>query len=366
MSEIADAPPGAAFDVAVIGAGQAGLGTGYFLKRAGLSFVMLDAESGPGAAWRHGWPTLRLFSPAMWSSLPGWPMPRAAGSDHPSRDEVIGYFSEYERRYVLPVRRPVRVVDVEASDEALTVRVATGAPLTARAVVSATGTWGHPFVPDYPGREAFRGRQLHSAQYSGPDAFANTRVLVVGGGNSGAQILAEVSRVAATTWVTATPPSFLPDDVDGRVLFEQATARWHAAQSGQADPTPGGSLGDVVMVPSVVAARARGVLVAREPFEAVTESGVRWRDGTEQSFDAIVWCTGFRPSLAHLASLAVVDTDGRVQVQGTRSVRCPRLWLVGYGEWTGFASATIVGVMRSARATVDEIVRFAAEPITTA
>jgi NAD(P)H-nitrite reductase large subunit len=87
----------------------------------------------------------------------------------------------------------------------------------------------------------------------------------------------------------------------------------------------------------------------------MTDNGVRWRDGAEESFDVVIWCTGFRPALTHLAELGIIQPDGRVATEGTRAIACPGLWLVGYGEWTGFASATLVGVMRSARATADEI-----------
>jgi hypothetical protein len=158
-----------------------------------------------------------------------------------------------------------------------------------------------------------------------------------------------------TCWVTESPPVFLPDDVDGRVLFKRATAKWTARQAGLPDPVLPGGLGDVVMVPPVREARSRGVLVSRRPFARLTEDGVRWQDGTEESFDVIVWCTGFRPALTHLQQLGVVKPNGSVATEGTRATTHPGLWLVGYGEWTGFASATLVGVMRSARATVDEI-----------
>lgn len=110
------------------------------------------------------------------------------------------------------------------------------------------------------------------------------------------------------------------------------------------------------MVPPVRKARDRGVLRAVRPFVRMTEHGVVWPDGREEAVDAVLWCTGFRPALDHLRPLGVMESDGRVLVQGTRSVREPMLWLVGYGNWTGFASATLIGVGRSARATVDEIV----------
>ncbi|WP_207477364.1 ArsO family NAD(P)H-dependent flavin-containing monooxygenase [Arenibaculum pallidiluteum] len=343
-----------AVDVVVIGGGQSGLAVGYHLRRAGLSFIILDAEAAPGGAWRHAWRSLRLFSPATWSSLPGWLL-NGGETTYPGRDDILGYLSRYEARYELPVRRPVTVRSVGTSEDDL-VRVVTDAgDWTARMVVSATGTWRHPLIPDYPGLETFRGVQIHSANYQAPEPFAGQRVLIVGGGNSGAQILAEVSKVAATTWVTLRPPVFLPDEVDGRVLFHRATARIKALQEGRdPDAIPGG-FGDIVMVPPVVEARSRGVLRSVGPPARFTETGVIWRDGASSEFDAVIWCTGFRPALDHVAGLGLIREDGTIEVDGTRSIREPRLWFVGYGGWTGPASATLIGVGRSARETAARI-----------
>ncbi len=342
-------------DVIVIGGGQAGLAVGYHLRRTGLSWTILDAQPAPGGAWRHTWSSLRLFSPARFSSLPGRIM--EGGPDHyPGRDEVLAYLAAYEAHYGFPVERPVQVQAVHRHPREDGFLLHTDAGhRQARVVVSATGSWAHPVTPSYPGQEAFRGVQLHSARYRDPAPFAGKRVLVVGGGNSGAQILAELSRVARTTWVTLDEPTFLPDDVDGRVLFDQATARYRAREAGLPEPPPL-SLGDIVMVPSVQEARERGVLHAVRPFVRFTADGVVWPDGREEGVDVVVWCTGFRPALDHLEPLEVVDGKGRVATRGTRSVKEPGLWLVGYGSWTGFASATLIGVGRSARATVDEIV----------
>lgn len=341
-------------DVVVIGAGQSGLATGYFLRRTGLDFEILDAADTAGGAWHHAWPSLRLFSPAQWSSLPGWPMPPVPDG-YPGRDHVVAYLTAYERRYTLPVRRPVRVAAIERAGNRLLVRADRGA-WTAAAVVSATGTWGNPCIPAYPGAEEFRGRQLHSARYQGPGELAGQRVLVVGGGNSGAQILAEVSTCADATWVTLEPPGFLPDDVDGRVLFERATARLQALQDGADAEAPPGGLGRIVMVPPVREARDRGVLRSVRPFLRFLPDGVVWQDGSRSRIDAVIWCTGFGPALDHLAPLGVLEPDGRVAVTGTgRSVREPRLWLVGYGDWTGTASATLAGVTRAARNAAQEL-----------
>ena len=276
------------------------------------------------------------------------------GDAYPSREEVIDYLSRYEARYGLRIERPVEVLNVTANSDGMEVATDKGT-WRAGAVISTTGTWRAPHIPDYQGRDQFRGRQVHSAHYQGPEPFAGQAVLVVGGGNSGAQILAEVSQVAGTAWVTQQPPSFLPDDVDGRVLFERATQRWKAqGGTGPEGPPPGG-LGDIVMIPAVQAARGRGVLHAVRPFTRFVATGVLWEDGSESTVDAVIWCTGFRPALKHLNSLGVVNTEGKIDVQGTRSVLEPRLWLVGYGEWTGFASATLVGVMRGARQTAQEV-----------
>jgi cation diffusion facilitator CzcD-associated flavoprotein CzcO len=282
------------------------------------------------------------------------------GEEHyPTRDEVVRYLGDYEERYELPVRRPVRVEGVYREEGQLAVRVG-GVRLPARAVVSATGTWRRPYIPDYPGRETFRGEQTHSAHYVCPDPYAGNRVLVIGGGNSGAQVLAEVSRVADTSWVTLKEPTFLPDDVDGRVLFERATRRYHSMQEGN-EEEPVGGLGDIVMVPPVREARGRGALKSVRPFRNFAQGGVVWPDGTEEPIDVVIWCTGFRPSLEHLEPLGVIGEDGRVDTDGTRSVLEQRLWLVGYGDWTGYASATLVGVGRSARLTVEEIEEELAE-----
>ncbi|CAM3759912.1 ArsO family NAD(P)H-dependent flavin-containing monooxygenase [Kibdelosporangium persicum] len=329
--------------VVVIGAGQAGLAAGFYLRRAGLDFVLLDAQTTPGGAWLHGWDSLRLFSPAQHSSLPGWPMPPYRG--YPPADHVVDYLAAYEKRYEFDVRRPVRVTAVRRTDGQF--EIATdGGTWRADAVISATGTWWRPFIPAIRGRADFLGRQLHTVDYGGPDEFAGQRVVVVGGGNSGAQIAADLAEVAHLTWVTRRPPRYLPDEIDGRALFDIASRRQETG--GVA------ALGDIVAVPQVRAARDAGLLRARPLFDRITESGPAWTDVVEPA-DAVIWCTGFRPALGHLAPLQLRGRDGTVRTDGTRVVAEPRLHLLGYGDWTGPASATLIGVGPTARAAANEI-----------
>lgn len=368
--------------VVVIGGGQAGLATGFYLRRAGLrpgeDFVILDAGDAPGGAWRHMWPGLRLFSPATYSSLPGWMMPPWDDKQlgYPPRSHVVDYLAGYEARYDLAVSHGVQVRSVAHAvgtsrvpssasgvDAGFLVDTSAG-QLRAQVVVSATGTWSRPFWPVYPDAGLFTGRQLHAAGYRTPAEFAGQRVVIVGGGNSAAQVLAEISAdpaVADTLWVTTRPPRFLPDEVDGRDLFAAATQRVQALRDGRVHDGVGG-LGDIVMVDSVRAARDRGVLKAQPMFARLTETGVAWADGSTAAADVVVWCTGFRPALRHLAPLGLRDAAGHVATlprdgaPGTQAAGAPGLFLVGYGDWTGPASATLLGVGRTARDTAVDVV----------
>jgi putative flavoprotein involved in K+ transport len=341
-------------DVVVIGGGQSGLAAGYHLRRLGIEHVILDAQAAPGGAWQHTWDSLRLFSPAPYSSLPGRLMPAQAGELYPDARHVVDYLADYEKRYELPVQRGVWVESVHRDGPRLRVETDCGS-WTARAVISSTGTWTRPFLPAIPGRREHAGRQLHTVRYRSPAEFAGQRVIVVGGGNSGAQIAADLAGTAELTWVTQRPPRYLADDIDGRALFDAATARRQALDAGRTDTGGVASLGDIVAVPPVGAARDAGLLDAKPMFTRLTANGVEWADGTVAEADAVVWCTGFRPALAPFTSLRLRGARGHIATVGTRAVDEPRLHLLGYGDWTGPASATLIGVGRSARDAAREI-----------
>src|SRR5690625_3601709 len=191
----APATPGRAADVVVIGAGQAGLSAAYHLQRRGFRSA-LTGEEGPGGAWRHRWDSLRMATVNGIHDLPGMEQPPPDAAE-PSNSALPRYFAEYEERFDLPVLRPVRVESVERVDAdplgPLRVRTGRGTWLT-RAVVNATGTWGRPYWPYYPGRETFLGRQLHTADYVSAEEFAGQHVVVVGGGISAVQFLEERSE----------------------------------------------------------------------------------------------------------------------------------------------------------------------------
>ncbi len=344
---------GQTYDLIIIGGGQSALACAYYLRRTNIQYLILDNQESCGGSWLHAWDSLTLFSPSEHSSLPGWLMPKSE-NPFPTRQEVINYLCEYEKRYKIQIERPVKVSEVVKEGEHFKVLTDTG-KYDAHAMISATGTFGNPFIPEIAGMKKFKGQQLHSAHYQNPEDLVGKKVLIVGEGNSGAQILSEVSKVTETVWATRKEPEFLPDDVDGRVLFNQASAKYYAEKKGEKYDASKYNLGNIVMVPSVKAARSLDVLQSKDAFKELYEEGVIWQDGEKELFDAIIWCTGFGFSTGHLKNVVEVDEKGKLKTKGTKSIEEEGLWLVGYGGWTGFASATIIGVGRSARDTIKEV-----------
>ncbi|MFF2195966.1 FAD-dependent oxidoreductase [Streptomyces sp. NPDC058157] len=341
-------------DVVVVGAGQAGLSTAYHLARAGIGHVVLDHSPRPGGAWQFRWPSLTYGKVHGMHALPGMEL---TGADplRPSSEVIGEYFAAYEERFGLRVRRPVHVTAVRGGDGGrLLVESASGS-WSARALVNATGTWDRPFWPRYPGQELFRGRQLHTANYPGPQEFAGARVIVVGGGTSAVQHLLEVAEVAAeTTWVTRRPPVFRDGgfgEAEGRAavaLVEERVRRGLPPQS----------VVGVTGLPLNGAVRAgleSGVLDRLPVFDRIIASGAAWADERRVEADVILWATGFRPAVDHLAPLGLRERGGGIRLDGTRAVRDERVHLVGYGP-----SASTVGANRAGRAAVREIRRLLA------
>ncbi|MFI0815859.1 NAD(P)-binding domain-containing protein [Streptomyces sp. NPDC021098] len=342
-------------DVVVVGAGQAGLSGAYHLRRAGYEpgagFVVLDHSPAPGGAWQFRWPSLTYGKVHGMYDLPGM---RLAGDDadpeRPSSEVVPAYFARYERAFDLRVVRPVHVTAVRDGDDGGLLVETSAGTWSARALINATGTWDRPFWPRYPGQETFRGRQVHTSRYPGPEAFAGQRVVVVGGGTSGVQHLLEIAEVAAeTTWVTRRPPVFRTGpfgEDQGRAavsLVEERVRRGLPPQSVV-------SVTGLPMTEAMERAKRRGVLDRLPMFDRITPDGVSWADGRTVAADVILWATGFRAAIDHLAPLRLREPGGGIAVEGTRAVRDPRVHLVGYGP-----SASTIGANRAGRAAVRDI-----------
>jgi cation diffusion facilitator CzcD-associated flavoprotein CzcO len=347
-------------DVVVIGAGQAGLSTAWALARQGFppgsGFVVLDADDAPGGAWQHRWPSLTVGSTHRVHDLPGLPFEPDA-DDLRAADAVPAYFAEYERRFDLPVHRPVRVRGVHRTDDDR-FRVGTDSgDWTARAVVNATGTWTRPFVPRYPGQELFRGRQLHTVEYRSAAEFAGRHVVVVGGGASATQLLAEISTVTSTTWVTRRPPVWREGPFDEDAGRRAVAMVEEAVREGRRPGSVVGVTGLLTSTPYIRDGLDRGVLDRLPMFDRITEDGVAWQDGRFVAADVLLWATGFRAAVQHLAPLRLRAAGGGIRMDGTQVAGEPRLHLVGYGP-----SASTIGANRAGQAAARRLRRVLSDP----
>lgn len=315
--------------------------------------MILDANEAPGGAWQHRWDSLRVAALNGIFDLPGMPLPEMAG-DELSSEAIPRYFADFEARHRLPIERPVTVHEVTSVSAGHTgdLRIATsrGAWRT-HFVINATGTWNNPVLPAVDGRETFAGTQLHTRDYVRLEDFTGQRVAVVGGGISALQHLEEISRVADTMWFTRRPPQWRDSAFNveaGRETIARVTADVEAGR-------PTGSVVSYTGLPWAAYAQAaqdRGALERRPMFTRIEPNGVREADGSFSSADVILWATGFKADLAHLAPLALRGAEGGIALRGTRAERDPRVHLIGFGP-----SQSTVGANRAGSAAVAEIVR---------
>jgi cation diffusion facilitator CzcD-associated flavoprotein CzcO len=331
-------------DTVVIGAGQAGLSAAFHLVRRGLApfdqVVVLDADAASGGAWQHRWSSLTMHDVHGVAALPGLEAPTGEGR---ANQVVPAYFADYEARFELPVVRPVRVRGVAPLADGRLEVAGSGGTWRTRTVVNATGTWSRPFIPHYRGVDTFRGRQLHTATYAGAGELAGGHVVVVGGGSSAVQLLAEIFEVAATTWVTRRPPLWRETAFDA-AAGREAVAHVEAAVRAGRPPSSVVGVTGLMLREQEAAAAGRGVYSRLPMFEEITPDGVRWADGRFQHADVILWATGFRAALGHLAPLHLREPGGGIAVNGTQAVRDRRVQLVGYGP-----SASTIGANRAGR-----------------
>ncbi len=343
-------------DSVVIGAGQAGLSASYHLRRLGLHHVVLDAEETSGGAWQHRWDSLTMDDVHGVADLPDGPAP-GRGSER-ANVVIPAWFGEYERAHDLPVIRPVRVDRVDSAGALLVVH-AGSVSWSTRTIVNATGTWSRPFVPFWPGQETFRGEQLHTVSFPGSAHFRGRRVLVVGGGASAVQFLGILRPVTDTIWVTRREPVWRDriEEFDGRAAIALVEER---VRRGLAPRSVVSVTGIGLRAQEQEAARL-GAYQRRPMFARIEPDGVRWADGSFEQVDVILWATGFRPAVGHLAPLGLKTKHGGIRLltstsdvqSATTAAADPRVQLVGYGP-----SASTIGGNRAGRAAAAAVHRW--------
>jgi putative flavoprotein involved in K+ transport len=338
-------------ETVIVGGGQAGLAVGYHLARRDRPFVILDADQRAGDAWRRRWDSLRLFTPARYSGLPGWPFP-APPFSYPTRDEVADYLEAYAARFDLPVRHGVRV-DRLTRDGGRFLVTAGGRRWEADQVVVASGAYQRPRIPAFASELDQGIVQLDTTRYRNPSQLRPGGVLVVGAGNSGAEIAHEVWSTHPT-WLSGPDTGHLPVRTGGRLDRLVTPPFWWFASR-------------VLTVDTPVGRRVRPkALHARSPLERVRPKelaaagverlprtvGVRdglpaLEDGRVLEVANLIWCTGGRPDFGWV-DLPVLDQDGLPRHDRGVVASQPGLYFVGLWFLSGFTSSLLGGVGRDA------------------
>jgi cation diffusion facilitator CzcD-associated flavoprotein CzcO len=288
------------------------------------------------------------------SDLPGIAKP-AVDPREPSSEFLTRYFRDYEEELGLLVRRPVKVRSVSREDEDPAGRLlvsTSGGDWSAAAVINATGTWTRPFWPIYPGQNTFRGRQLHVADYVSAEEFVGKHVVVVGGGISAVGLLDEISLVTTTSWFTRREPVWRDEEFDAKAGHDAVALVEERVRQGL-PPQSVVSVTGLIWTPALRAAAARGALNRQPMFTSIEPDGVRLADGGHLAADVILWATGFRAELEHLAPLHLRGPGGGIVMDGTQVAGEPRVHLVGYGP-----SSSTIGANRAGRAAVAAILKL--------
>jgi putative flavoprotein involved in K+ transport len=326
-------------DVAVVGAGQAGLALGSFLERRGLRFVILERADEIAPAWRDRWDSLTLFTPRRYSALPGLSFP-GDPNGYPTRDEVITYLERYAETFELPVELNSEVTRLERGDDGRFRLQVDGRTSTAGQVVVATGPFQTPHVPELAGKVSRDVFQTHAVGYRRPDDVPRGTVLVVGGGNTGFQIAKELSETHKVVLSIGSPQKPLPQQVLGRDLF------WWLTKLRILDKSVETRLGRKLST--------RDTLIGSSPRELEKRYGVdlkprlvdadgrraRFEDGSELEADALIWATGYHPDYSWI-KLPILDADGRLgHRRGVTDV--PGLYFLGL-TWQYTRGSALIG-----------------------
>lgn len=348
-------------DTVVIGGGQAGLSAGHYLREAGRSFVILDAEDRVGDTWRHRYDSLRLFTPARFNGLPGWRFP-AKDYTTPTKDEMADYLEAYAARFALPVLSGIRVDRIGRTGDGYVV-TAGERRFEAANVIVASGAHQAPRVPAFARELDPSIVQLHSSEYRNPSQLRDGGVLVVGAGNSGADIAIEVVGSHATLLSGPEVPH-IPVDIDagfGRHLLlpfvrflglHVLTQRTPLGRKGLAKSAAAGTPLIRVKPKQLLAAG-----VERVP-KTVDAAGGRpvLADGRVPDVANVIWCTGFRHDLSWI-DLPIFGEDGEPAHDRGVVTSEPGLFFVGLPFQFSAASDVLPGVGRDAAFVVRRLVR---------
>lgn len=349
------------FDVIVIGGGQAGLSVGYHLARAGIRFIILDANERIGDSWRQRWDSLRLFTPAKYDGLDGLAFP-APRNSFPTKNEMADYLEAYARRFRLPVRNGVRVKRLFKEGSHFVVAVGSN-ELEAPQIVVAMGKYQHARVPAFAASLSNEITQLHSADYRGPGQLQPGGVVLVGAGNSGADLALEVARAGHETWIAGRDVGqvpFRPETFLGRNLFAPLVLGFifhhvltvRTPFGRKARP---GALSKAVPLIRVKRADLAAARIRRAPrVVGVRDGRPLLDDGQSLAVSNVLWCTGFHAGFEWI-ELPIFDEHGMPSHVSGVVTSEPGLYFVGLPFLHAMSSSMIQGVGRDAARIVEAI-----------
>jgi putative flavoprotein involved in K+ transport len=334
-------PSRGAYEVVVIGAGQAGLALGYHLARQGRRFLILDRADAIAAAWRERWDSLTLFTPRRYDALPGMPFP-GDPDGYPGRDEVVAYLRSYAAELDLPVRLASTARALRPGGDGRFEIDLDEDTLTADQVVVATGPFQDPRVPDFASDLAADVVQMHSAAYRAPADLPDGTIAVVGGGNTGFQIAEELAATRDVHLAIGGRQMPLPQRFLGRDLFWWLTKTRLIGKS--LDTRLGGRMSQKDTLVGSKPSRSRKLGVTLRP-RAVSATGrsVGFEDGTSMEVDGVIWATGFRSDYSWI-DLLITGGDGRVKHR--RGVTdMPGLYFLGM-QWQWTRGSALLGFVK--------------------
>ncbi len=352
------------FETIVIGAGQAGLSTGYHLARQGREFLILDAHDRVGDVWRQRFDSLRLYSPAKYDGLPGLGVP-AKGWSWPGKDDVADYLEAYATRFDLPVRTGM-TVDGLFQHEGRFVVTAGQHRFTADNVVVASGTWQQPKRPEFASELHPEIISMHSNDYRNPSQLQPGPVLVVGASHSGADIALELSASHPTT-LSGPIHAEVPFRIEGRVARAVLPIMWFMANHVLTEKTPIGRKmqvevrkgGGPLLRVKRADLEAAGVTYVADKTVGVLDGLPVLADGTVLDVRNVIWCTGFGKDTDWI-KFPVLGPDGWPDQTNGKSTSVPGLYFVGLPFLRAFASMLIGGVGRDAETVAAQIAATAA------
>jgi putative flavoprotein involved in K+ transport len=340
-------------DVAVIGGGQAGLAIGYHLRKLGLNFRIIDACTSVGHVWRSRWDSLRLFTPAQYAGLPGLPFP-AKRDSYPTKDQVADYLDTYATEFALPIQLGTHVTALHRDRNHFRLTTPTG-DVRARQVVIATGPFQTPAMPLTAEGLATDVFQVHSSRYRNPQQLPEGDVLVVGGGNSGFQIAAELAQHRRVTLSVGTRNVTIPQRPLGRDIFWWQTIT--GLVTAPADSRRGRWMrrGEGTVIGSSIRELRRAGVTMRSRLAAADGPRVRFSDGHAMPVSTLVWATGFRRDHIWIEVPGVLDEHGQLRHRGGVT---PAAGLYVLGQpWQRTSGSALIGYVGHDAAHLARLIR---------